>query len=362
MKLERCLRDFLPSTTTDFTVHGLRMLDRQGRSSLMYSFFGTSTSESYKRTQEFILRIYKNEAGSDVEKGRKEFMLLNALKEQGIAVPTAYFFEENCEALKKPFMIMEKIMAKEAAHYLKEENNSKIIVKKMAESLVGIHEVNLKYIINSDVLRQQYELNQRELLDNRFFIRRSCPSFLGFSPIHQRRFMAAVKKLRDIEPQKVRPTLLHLDYEPNHILVLNGSCIVVDWGEASIGDPAFDVAWAYHKLRLGRENAKVDLGEYFVKCYEEYSGQKLVNLQFSKDNVAIAMAKWSGLSLFSASSFRSYARLASIFFGDFIGEIKRMMYVRRLNKIMTGHHTNDWTNIEYIQNYALRYLERDRYN
>jgi len=164
-----------------------------------------------------------------------------------------------------------------------------------------------------------------------------------------------------MEPKKVSPTLVHLDYEPKHILVLDGRCIVVDWGEASVGDPAYDVAWTYHKLRLGREKAKTDLGEYFVKCYERYSGQELVNLQFFKDAVAIEMANWCGLSPFFATRFKNYRKLFSLFFGDFVGAVTRSMYVQRLRRVMAGHHTRIWSNIDYIQSYALRYLERDRY-
>lgn len=353
------MTDSLSYATADVSVHGIRRLDKQGRTSLMYSFFGTFASEGYKQTKEFILRVYKEE--NDAEKGRKEFAILNALKEQNLPVPTAYCFEEHCEVLGKPFMIMERIMAKDASNYLNDEKNSKIIVKKMAKSLVNIHKVDPKHVENSNVLRQQYELKQQELLEARFFINKRSPRFLGFSPPHQRRFIAAVKKLTCIVPKKVYSTLLHLDYEPNHILVLNGRCIVVDWGEASIGDPAYDVGWTYHKLRLERENAKVDLGEYFVKCYEKYGGQKLVNLQFFKDNVAIEMAKWSGLLPFYGRRSRNYARLLSIFFGDFIGEFMRALHVYRKKKIMAGHHTSVWTNIGYIQSYALRYLERDKY-
>ena len=325
----------------------------------MYSFFGTLNSEGYEQTKEFILRIYKDE--NDVKKGHKEFTILNALKEQNLPVPTVYYFDEHCEVLGKPFMIMERIRAQDASNYLNDEKTSQIIVKKMAKALVNIHKVDLKHIENSNVLRQQYERKQQELLDARFFINKQGPKFLGFSPPHQRRFIAAVKKLPCTIPKKVCSTLLHLDYEPSHILVLNGRCIVIDWGEASIGDPAYDVAWTYHKLRLERENAKVDLGEYFVQCYEEFSGQKLVNLQFFKDNVAIEMAKWSGLLPFHSRRSKNYARLLSIFFGDFIGEFMRALHVYRKKKIMDGHHTSVWTNINYIQSYALRYLERNRY-
>ena len=228
----------------------------------------------------------------------------------------------------------------------------------MAKCLVDIHKVNLNCLEISDALQQQYEVKQKKLLDIRSFISKHCMSFLGFSPPHQRRLIAAIKRLGYIEPKKVCPGLLHLDYEPNHILMSNGQCVVVDWGEASVGDPAYDVAWTYHKLRLERENADVDLGEYFVQCYEKYRGHKLVNIQFFKDAVAIEMARWCGLLHFGGRSSMNYAKIMLLFFGDPIGEVNRALYAYRLGKAMAGHHTPVWTNIRYIQNYSLRYLER----
>ena len=258
-------------------------------------------------------------------------------------------------------MVMEKIVGRNASYYLNDEKSAQVIAEKMAKTLVKIHKTYPNCIQDSNILQQQYELKQRGLLEIMFFINKRCPNFLGFSPPRQRRFIAAVKRLKYIEPKKFRPTLVHLDYEPNHVIVSNGRCIVVDWGEASIGDPAYDVAWTYHKLRLGRAKAKVDLGEYFVKSYEKYNGQRLVNLQFCKDTVAIEMAKWCGLSPFYGNRFRNYAKFVALFFGDVVGELARAMYVYRLRGLMTGHHTSIWSNIEYIQNYATRYLQRDRY-
>jgi len=339
-------------------VYGICKLGEQGRASSMYSFFGSFSSGSSKEQKEFILRVYKE--GND-EKGRKEFTLLKVLKEKNLPVPTAYWFEENHVALGKSFMIMERIMGKNASFYMTDDESAKVIVKKMAKCLVMIHNVELDHIENSDVLLREYKHKQKCLLELRSFINKQCLGFLGFCPPSTRRFIGAVKRMGYLEPKKVPHTLVHLDYEPNHVLLLDGRCIVVDWGEASVGDPAYDVAWTYHKLRLGRENAKIDLGEYFVKWYETYNGQKLVNLQFFKDMVALEIATWCGLSPFHDNLFKNYRKLLALFFGDVVGGVSKAMYVRRLRRFMVGHHTSVWTDINYIQSYSLQYLEKDRY-
>ena len=358
-KIISCIKEFsLPYNSTYVDVKNIRMLLSQGRTSIIYSFVCAFSSKGSNEKKELILKVFNK---TNREKARKEFALLNILKEHNLPVPVAFCFEEHDPVLKKSFMIMESIMAKDASFYLSDEKAAKRVIKEMAEYLVKIHNVDLSYVKNSDFLFRQLELRHKSILAIRSFINSNCSDFLGFCPPSQRRFIAAVKRLGHSKPKKVPSALVHLDYEPNHVLILNEHCIIVDWGEASVGDPAYDVAWTYHKLRLGREKSKIDLGEYFVKCYEKFNGRKLINLQFFKDMVAIEMAKWSGLSPFGDQLLKNYRKLLLIFFGDIIGGITRMIYVRKMRRLMKGHHTPVWRNINYIQSYALRYLEKDRY-
>jgi aminoglycoside phosphotransferase (APT) family kinase protein len=44
-----------------------------------------------------------------------------------------------------------------------------------------------------------------------------------------------------------KPTLLHADLAPEHLLVRDGRLAgVIDWGDARVGDPALDYAWLLH--------------------------------------------------------------------------------------------------------------------
>jgi len=357
--LAKYLLNILPQNATDLSIRDIYRLSEQGASSVMYSFVLTYVLEGLKQRRDFVLRLYGE--GFE-ERGFKEFAVLNALEENGFPVPAAYYFEADGGVMGKPFMIMEKIAGIPASHYLVSEANVQNMIDKMAKILARIHELDPDCIQNSNVLKKQYELRQRRLLEMRFFIKKYCMSFLGFSPLRQRRFVAAVKRLEEVKPKKVCPAILHMDYEPNHILVSNRRFIVVDWGEASIGDPAFDVGWAYHKLRLGRELVKGDLGERFVKSYEKYAGQRLVNLQFCKDMAALELASWCNLYSFQSSRFQNYLKLIDLTFGNFFGKLMSSLYLHELRKLMAAHHTSIWRNIEYLQSYTLRYLERDRYS
>jgi hypothetical protein len=156
--------------------------------------------------------------------------------------------------------------------------------------------------------------------------------------------------------------LLHGDFEPDHILVATGRVVVVDWGEACIGDPAYDVGWTYHKLTLERAYAKMNLGKLFVEKYEEFNPGRLVNLQFYKDIVAIEIAMTFGLSPFGEKRSKNWRNLAALIFGDLgIGQIVKVIFRRNMRRRMASHHTSVWSDVSYIQNYALKYLERDTY-
>lgn len=357
--LARCLKDALPHDATSVSVSNIRKLDEQGTTTAMYFFTVTFFSGDAEKRKEFALRIYKE----GLEKiGSKEVILLKKLKLHGLPVPCVYCFEPNNSVIKHPFMIMERISEITAAHYLNTESSGKTIVDKMAENLVKIHEFDPNCLENFEALREQFELQKRRALEIRFFIKNHCMNFLGFCPYRQRKFIAAVKQLEDAMPEKSRHALLHLDYGPDHILISNGQITTVDWGEAAVGDPAFDVAWAYHKLRLGRETSKTDLGKHFVTSYERYLGERLTNLQFYKNMVAIELAFRFFCCPFNENKLHNCAKLVDLSFGNMIGRLLNERPMRNLRKILENHHTEVWRNIEYIQDYAIRYLERDRYN
>jgi aminoglycoside phosphotransferase (APT) family kinase protein len=82
----------------------------------------------------------------------------------------------------------------------------------------------------------------------------------------------------------------------------NSGPIVIDWEGASLGDPAYDVGWAYHVIllegqamidhrfvKLKKQQAfRIDLRERFLECYENSNG-KVPNLRFYKNLAAIRL-------------------------------------------------------------------------
>jgi aminoglycoside phosphotransferase (APT) family kinase protein len=350
-------RTFLPTNATAVHPVNVYPLVEQGLSSAMYSFQLAYVSDGAKKNREYILRVYKE--GFE-DKGPKEFELLNALKKHNILVPMAYCFNANNGSDEKPFMIMEKIKGKTAAELLREETNASFIVEKLAEVLAKIHKLDPGIIRNANVLQSQYEFKQQQMSKVRFFIEKS-KGFPGFSSPLQRKFMTSLSQAEELKRHEYQPAILHGEYIPGHVLVSNGQFTAVDWGEALVGDPAFDVAWMYHELNLGFKKNETDLGELFVESYEKFSGRKLSNLEFCKDMVALKLAVWYGLSPFSAPSlFSFYRKMVDLTFGNILGKLSNAAYMRDLKNRMRSHHTNGQRSADQYQKYVARYFESSK--
>jgi thiamine kinase-like enzyme len=252
---------------------------------------------------------------------------------------------------------MEKINGKSLDTYLQSDVNTYKLVDKMAEKLAELHQINPKALSNFNSLHEQYKFRQNKLLNLEHFINKFGQVPFFYMP-SQRQFVSVVKKLGKVNLKSYPLALLHLDYEPNHVILSGDELVLVDWGEALVGDPSFDVAWAYHKLRIGRDFSKVDLGEHFVKCYEKHSGHSPVNLDVYKMLVPLEMAVWAGLSPFTGKVPSDYYRLLDLTCGNIFGIFSGKVYRKRLSERMATHHTKIWSNINYIQNYAIHYLEK----
>jgi aminoglycoside phosphotransferase (APT) family kinase protein len=354
-RLLEIIKDSLPFDAVDVDINSIYPLEQQGASSNMYTFLLTYTSGGVKHRKEFILRVFKRRVDS---RCKAEFLLLKSLNEYHFSVPSIYHFEENSNTIGNPFIIMELVKGKSIGYYLDSSDNFHEHVDKMAEMLVKLHQLDPKAISNFDTLHSQYLARQQKVLNLKFFIDKFGKAPLFYLP-SQRQFVRLANRLGEIHLESYPLALLHLDYEPNHILVSDGKLVLIDWGEALIGDPSFDVALAYHKLRLGRDFSSMDIGEYFVKCYEKHMGYLPVNLEVFKSLVALEMAVWAGLSPFTGNKPSDYCRLVDLaIFGNIFGVFSSAIYRKRLRQRMLTHHTPIWSDIDYIQNYAIQYLEK----
>lgn len=346
--------NFLPSNVTNVRVHSLVSFEHQGLSSEMYTFILSYRRDGLVQTDNLVLRVY-NEGFENA--GFKEFTLLRALKERGLPVPRVYIYEDINNKLGKAFMVMEKIDGAPALCLLDDEDAVLVAVDKMAEVLNKIHKQDPRFLQSFNTMQKQYELEQEKLLKAIVWIKKTPMLFFSSLPSCQKRFITSVKRLENLEPKKFQPAILHNDYEPNHVLVVRGKYKIIDWHMAVIGDPCFEVANTYHVLNLLKRNNKMNLGSYFVECYEKHNGRKLQNLQFCKTMSILRLASWFLLFPFDPTIISIFTNVLRYFF--LTGRISYDRRKRRLEKTLELQHSVDQRPIVYFQDYIIRYLENE---
>lgn len=320
----------------------------------MYTFILSYRRDGLVQNDNLVLRVYNEGFEND---GFKEFRLLKALKERDLPVPRVYVYEDSNNELGKAFLIMEKINGTPALRSLDDENTALIAVDKMAEVLNKIHKQDPRYLQSFNIMKKKYKLDQENLLKTIVWIKKTPMVFFSSLPSYQKRLITSVKRLENLEAREFQPTILHNDYEPDHVLVSKGKYIIIDWHMAVIGDPCFEVANMYHALNLLKKNNKIDLGSYFVKCYEKHNGQKLHNLQFCKTMAVLRLASWFSLFPFEPTIKSIFTNLSQYLF--FMGRISYDRRKRRLEKTLELHHSVDQRPIAYFQDYIIRYLENE---
>lgn len=336
-------------------VENVNLLGKQGISCEMYSFTVKSHNKPIKNS--FILRLYELK---NTKNAIKEYKLLKTLKTYGVPVPIAYYFEEHNPMLNKPFMVLEKINGEQAGDFFDDNERVKEIIDKMAEALVDVHNIKLaKFSFMNE--NRSFLTQENTILKEFFFLIKVHLSFFAFSPIEIKRFVKVVKKINSLKSKRFQSAvLLHMDYDHENVLLSNSKCVIIDWTEASIGDPAYDVAWAYHMLTIS-DKTKLNLGNHFVDCYKKHSKVKLNNLTFYKDLVALKMASYYGLWPFgSANVLRLYLNLVDQVFGNIFGRLIKRLYLRKLQNIrnVKNKPKSVWDDINSVQQYFLQYFKK----
>jgi aminoglycoside phosphotransferase (APT) family kinase protein len=298
-KLERYFLEILhigklgliPSEATLVGISELRKLIGTNR---VYSFSLNFRNADFKRRINLILKIYvkalepvankyANTEGlyrlrdtmpqlycGSLERSVKEFQVLKALESVGYPVPRAYICESNSEILGNPFIIM-----------LKEEpfRNGTFSMSSFAKNLARLHSLDAASL----------RINALKAPENEFDFAKRCLVYfkvlMNLSPRHSREFrkyLELVIRWLDSNVSQIpcrKYCLLHGDYRMkiNTILTEGSNMTVIDWEEAEIGDPAYDVGYAYTYIRaeFGEETA-----DQFVQEYLRYSDEDVAKRLF----------------------------------------------------------------------------------
>jgi aminoglycoside phosphotransferase (APT) family kinase protein len=238
----------------------------------LYSFLLKFSKQGIEHQHELILKIYPETTSlwfktyrpnEDVRKYVREFEAMRSLERLNFPVPHVYLCECDPFFLGYPFVIMqqEKIM--------QESDNN---LDRFAATLARLH--NLKVD----------ELNIKSLAfpkDDSAFAREWPFRFKHV--IGETRHYRSLKKdfeyaicwldADSINNSCPKYCLVHGEYHPGHTIVTSDNILkVIDWEGVAIGDPAFDVGYTYHMVKLMSNRKNSDSGEEVAERFiSEYA-------------------------------------------------------------------------------------------
>jgi aminoglycoside phosphotransferase (APT) family kinase protein len=229
----------------------------------------------------------------------REFQTLSSLRRAGFPVPEAYLCECDSNFLGYPFVIMQK-----------EDLVQKSIndLDRFASTLANLHNLRVSDL-DIPVLRSP---------EDKYAYARRWPihfkHYLNLETKHDKRlkkkFDLAIQWLNSNAPDTYCPqySLIHGDYHPANVYSTKDSrMIVLDWESVEIGDPAFDVGYAYHFIKFFSNPKNPNLAERtaerFVFEYKRnFKGDISRSLEFYK------MVGILGPSIYYSSGLSSFAK------------------------------------------------------
>jgi len=261
----------------------------EGLSCDIYSLSLTYTDEGTAQQHNLVLKTYLENIDpvlkayihdEDLRKCVREFKVLRRLGRVGFPVPEVYLCECDSRFIGYPFVIMQK-----------EE-----VVQKSINELVDCFAATLAHLHNLKVAELGIDV-LRPPEDGYAFARRwpiHFKHYLNLETKHDKRlkkdFDLAIRWLNSNVSNNYCPQycLLHGDYHPGNVCVTKDSrMIVLDWDSIEIGDPAYDVGYAYHFVKFFSDpknpNSAERTAERFVSEYmRNFHGDISQRLEFYK--------------------------------------------------------------------------------
>jgi aminoglycoside phosphotransferase (APT) family kinase protein len=244
-----------------------------------------------------ILKAYIH--NEDLRRYLREFQTLRSLKRVGFPVPEVYLCECDSSFIGNPFIIMQK------EDFVQKSTNE---LDSFAATLAHLHNLRVSEL-GIDALKSPE--------DGYAFARRwpiHFKHYLNLETKHDKRikkkFDLAIRWLNSNAPKNYCPQycLIHGDYHPANVYSTKDyRMMVLDWESVEIGDPAFDVGYAYHFIKFFSDpknpNSAERVAERFISEYSRnFQGDISRRLEFYK------MVAILGVSIYYSSGLSSFIK------------------------------------------------------
>jgi aminoglycoside phosphotransferase (APT) family kinase protein len=183
------------------------------------------------------LRLFAGSQG--VPRGRHQYEVQQFLRRHGYPVPAPLLWEERCDTLGGPFMLMEQVPGPTVLRWLLDRPWMVIVeAERMAELQARLHRLPAADFPHPAGPLLGRKLDEIQEIIRRFDLRSLAP---GLDWLRARR------------PQEpASPSIIHLDFHPLNLIHRPWQFpAVLDWDTADVGDPHADVATTLLFLRCG---------------------------------------------------------------------------------------------------------------
>ncbi len=217
----------------------------------------------HNHTQQFVIRRYAVFGSYDRgEKARREYKTLELLARHNLPVPEPLFLDTTGDVLDTPGIVTSFVAGRQVVT----PANMAGWVRELAVTLARIHAVPVTAVETSFLLNANAEVGW-------FLKSGQVPDYMQQHPQGEAIWQAVHDLLPTLIP--VRHSLVHIDYWTGNILWQGGRITaVLDWEEASCGDPGYDVAYMRAELAL---LGGLPLADQFLAVYEKEMGSPVAN-------------------------------------------------------------------------------------
>ncbi len=304
---------FVPSGAKALRVLNLNAASG-GMTNNVYSFLVKFSINGIERHFDLILKTYpKNidllfqtcRPNEDIRIHVREFQALRSLESAGFPVPHVYLCESDSSFLGYPFVIMQREKA-----LMQSTDN----LDCFAKTLARLHNLDANLLdIQSIKFPQDNLAYAKEWLAHLKYAMTATRHYRCL----KKDFEYAIRWLELNFSNSFCPrySLIHGEYHPGHtIMTSNNTMKVIDWERVAIGDPAFDVGYAYHMVKLMCDlkgsNSGDEAAAYFVAQYSKnFEGDVQPRLKFYK--VVGILGVTIAVSSFMSKPLEAYKRFGS---------------------------------------------------